>query len=174
MWASIDTEYAPGYSAAAFDSIALGDTYESVISKLGEPLASHETSPYEVWRYSASQLPESADSPSGCWRHTSITFDETGRVKGISGHTAPRVDTIRICNGESCLHLTREDVELLHGQSRDEIRGRFGAPVVLYEYKASRELVYSRSPSDSHYHIRGLGLDADGKVVHIRSSVYWD
>jgi hypothetical protein len=34
----VDTEYAPGYSEAAFDSIQIGDSEEKVLAVLGEPI----------------------------------------------------------------------------------------------------------------------------------------
>lgn len=38
---SFDTEYAPGYSEAAFRSVRIGDSREEVIALLGEPLFVH-------------------------------------------------------------------------------------------------------------------------------------
>ena len=34
----LDTEYAPGYSEAAFESVRIGETREAVVARLGEPL----------------------------------------------------------------------------------------------------------------------------------------
>jgi hypothetical protein len=41
-------------------------------------------------------------------------------------------------------------------------------------YKASKLLRYSRSPSSSNYHLRMVGVDKDGKVAHIWRKIYWD
>lgn len=174
VWSSFDTEYAPGYSPKAFNGISVGDTYESVLSKLGEPLSSHLTEPFRSWIYSASEQPSFAESGIGQGTHTTFRFDGAGRVKYVSGQTSPSPHRIRFGDGENHLRLTNEDIGLLQGEAEDEIRARFGPPVATYEYQASTVLIYSRSPSSANYLRRNLGIDEDGKVVHIWKSIYWD
>lgn len=174
MWSSFDTEYAPGYSAEAFSGIRVGDSYETVLSRLGEPLSSRQTEPFRSWIYSASEEPSFAKSGIGEGTHTTFRFDGEGRVKLASGQTSPSPHTIRFGDGENHLRLKNEDIELLKGASEGEIRNRFGPPVATYEYQASTVLIYSRSPSSSNYHLRNLGTDENGKVVHIWKSIYWD
>jgi hypothetical protein len=174
MWSSFDTEYAPGYSAKAFNGIRVGDSYETVLSKLGEPLSSRQTEPFRSWIYSASEQPSFAKSGIGEGTHTTFRFDGEGRVKLASGQTSPSPHTIRFGDGENHLRLTNEDIGLLQGESEDEIRARFGPPVATHEYQASTVLIYSRSPSSANYHRRNLGIDENGRVVHIWKSIYWD
>ena len=174
MWSSFDTEYAPGYSAKAFNVIRVGDTFESVLSKLGEPWSSRQTEPFRSWIYSASEQPSFAEDGIGQGTHTTFGFDGEGRVKYASGQTSPSPHTIRFGDGENHLRLKSEEIELVKGASEEEIRNRFGPPVATYEYQASTVLIYSRSPSSSNYHLRNLGMDENGKVVHIWKSIYWD
>jgi hypothetical protein len=174
MWSSFDTEYAPGYSAKAFNGIRVGDSYETVLSKLGEPLSSRQTEPFRSWIYSASEQPSFAKSGIGDGTHTTFGFDREGRVRFASGQTSPSPHTIRFGDGENHLRLKNEDIELLKGASEGEMRNRFGPPVATYEYQTSTVLIYSRSPSSSNFHLRNLGMDENGKVVHIWKSIYWD
>jgi len=78
-----DTEYAPGYSAAAFRSVRIGDSKEEVITLLGEPLFVHSvgvegTETWGEWlRYSW--------SPSGeNYLVRQFMLDSEGRVVKIA------------------------------------------------------------------------------------------
>ena len=174
LWASFDTEYAPGYAARAFDAVRLGDTREAVVSRLGEPLSSHDTEPYRKWIFSDDHQPTFAESGTGDGTYTTFTFDGSGRVSHVSGQTALSAYTIRMGDGENFLKLKNEAIQRILGETEDGIRARFGQAVAVYDYRASKVLDYSRSPSSSNYHLRKLGLDRDGKVVHIWKSIYWD
>ena len=174
VWASFDTEYAPGYTEKAFRAVRLGDTQEAVLSRLGEPLSSRDTQPFQQWIFSADQQPAFPEIGIGNGTYTTFTFDASGRVKNISGQTQLTANTIRIGDGENFLKLKGESIKHFHGATMGDIRTRFGEPVAVYDYRASRVLDYSRSPSSSHYHLKRLGTDQDGKVVHIWNSIYWD
>jgi hypothetical protein len=86
----------------------------------------------------------------------------------------PTANTIRIGDGENFLKLKNAEIKGLLGKTEDAIRTRFGYPVAVYDYRASKVLEYSRSPSSSHYNLRKLGTDQDGNIVHIWRSIYWD
>jgi hypothetical protein len=174
LLANFDTEYAPGYAARAFDAVKLGDTREAVVSRLGEPLSSYDTEPYQQWIFSDDQQPSFSESGIGNGTYTTFTFDSSGRVKNVAGQTTPTGNTIRIGDGENFLKLKDDEKKGLLGKAEDAIRTRFGQPVAVYDYRASKVLHYSRSPSISNYHLRELGLDQNGMVVHIRKSIYWD
>ena len=174
VWASFDTEYSPGYTARVFDAVKVGDSREAVVSRLGEPLSSYDTEPFHQWIFSGDQQPSFAESGTGSGTYTTFTFDSTGRVKNVSGQTTPTANTIRIGDGENFLKLKNDEIKGLLGKTEDAIRTRFGHPVAVYDYRASKVLDYSRSPSSSNYHLRKLGLDQNGNIVHIWKSIYWD
>lgn len=174
VWANFDTEYAAGYTEKAFRAVRLGDTREAVFSRLGDPISSHETEPFRQWIFSDNKQPSFAESGVGNGTYTIFTFGVSGTVKNVSGQTQPSAHTIRIGDGENFLKLKGEEIKNLHGATLDEIGTRFGQPVAVYDYRASKVLEYSRSPSSSHYHLRKVGVDEDGKVVHIWRSIYWD
>jgi hypothetical protein len=59
------------------------------------------------------------------------------------------------------------------GDSKEEVLSLLGQP--LRVYGMDREVQsYSRSPSGSNYLMRDIVLDSEGRVVEIRSQVYWD
>ena len=174
VWASFDTEYATGYTKEAFKAIKLGDTRKTVALRIGDPLSSYDSEPFQQWIFSADQQRSFAEHGRGDGTYTIFTLDRTGRVKSISGQTMPSANTIRIGNGENFLKLKKEDILGRIGSTTDDIKKEFGTPVAVYDYKASKVLQYSRSPSGSNYHLRKLGLDEEDKVIHIWSSVYWD
>jgi len=59
------------------------------------------------------------------------------------------------------------------GDSKEEILNLLGQP--LRVYGLDREVQsYSMSPSGSNYLMRDIVLDSEGRVVEIRSQVYWD
>ena len=174
VWASFDTEYAADYSEKAFDAVQWGDTREMVVSRLGEPLSSHDAEPFRQWIYSDHQQPEFAESGIGNGSYTTFTFDASGRVTNVFGQKQQTANSFRMGDGENFLKLNDESFKHFHGATMDEIRTRFGEPVAVYDYRASKLLVYSRSPSSSHYLLRQIGTDENGKVVHIWNSIYWD
>lgn len=81
-----DTEYAPGYSEAAFRSVQIGDSKEEVLALLGEPLlagtfGTEGTPTWGEWlRYSR--------SPSGKnYLLRTIVLDSEGRVLRVVSET---------------------------------------------------------------------------------------
>lgn len=172
--ASFDTEYAAGYTAEGFRAVRLGDTQESALSRVGKPLSSQDTEPFQQWVFSDDQQSSFAETGIANGSYTTFTFDVSGRVKNVSGQVQPTANSIRIGDGENFLKLKGEEIKSLHGATADEVRTRFGQPVAVYDYRVSTVLNYSRSPSSSHYHLRKLGTDQDGRVVHIWRSIYWD
>jgi hypothetical protein len=174
LFASFDTEYAPGYSEKAFKSIKLAATEESVLSALGAPLSSEASEPYVEWIYSADRQPYFSDHGVASGTYTTVTFDRNARVKHISGGRKTSANTFLFGEGHNSLNLTGDDIERLKGTSQARIKEKFGSPQAIHEYKASKELSYSRSPSSSNYHLRKLGMDENGKVVHIWRCIYWD
>jgi hypothetical protein len=72
-----DTRYSDGYSQKRFDTVQVGDSMESVRSKLGEPLWSNEPSKVDntiVHWYSKS------GPRSNYWTAVNIWFDRNGKV----------------------------------------------------------------------------------------------
>jgi hypothetical protein len=70
-----DTVYAPGFDERSFRSVAIGDSREAVLERLGEPLERWNAAPngVETWSYTASPGTHSY------WLR-SIRFDDRGRV----------------------------------------------------------------------------------------------
>lgn len=169
-----DTQYAPGYSHKAFNSLQLGDMEERVYSLLGSPFSTHDTEPYVEWIYSAKEQRRFARDGVGRGTYTTFRFDESGRVKLVSGVRQTSASTVVFGDGQNHLGLTEAQIKPLKGSTQDEIRRQFGPPRAVYEYKAVKLLSYSRSPSSANYHLRSVGLNRAGKVVHIWREVYWD
>jgi len=174
VFSSFATEYAPGYSASAFKTMALGDTRESVLSKLGEPLSSNNCQPFTQWIYSADDQPRFSDNGIGEGTHTTVTFGRDECVRSISGQRSTAPNSITVGDGANYLGLKNEDIKKWIGSTPADIRKAFGTPAAVYHYNAATVLSYSRSPSSSHYYLRSLGIDDEGKVVHIWRSIYWD
>jgi outer membrane protein assembly factor BamE (lipoprotein component of BamABCDE complex) len=171
---SFDTQYSVGYSEAAFKSVRLGDTEQHVLAVLGSPLSSNDTKPFVTWIYSKDKQDDFTNNGIGSGTYTTVTFDDSGRVTGIFGQRQEAANRFVIGDGANYLKLTRADIERLKGSNEDAVKREFGSPVALYRYKACKVLNYSRSPSSSNYHLRKLGIDGEGKVVHIWREIYWD
>ena len=171
---SFDTQYAPGYSEKAFKSIKLGDTEQQVLSLISAPFSTDVNEPYIAWIYSADRQTHFSTDGEGSGTYTTVRFNAVGQMASISGQRQMSVNTFTFGDGLGYLSLTKEQIERLKGSTQDEIRQKLGSPKAVYEFKASKVLHYSRSPSSSHYHFRALGLDNDGKVVKIWREIYWD
>lgn len=170
---SFDTQYSAGYSETAFKSIRLGDAAQHVLAVLGNPLSSTDTKPFVTWIYSKDAQNRFSENGAGSGTYTTVTFDGSGRVTGVFGQRQESNHFI-VGAGQGHLALTNIDVDRLKGTSADAIRREFGSPAAVYEYKACKLLWYSRSPSSSNYHLRMIGLNSEGKVVHIWREIYWD
>jgi hypothetical protein len=59
------------------------------------------------------------------------------------------------------------------GDSKEGILSLLGQPLRVYGIDGEVQS-YSRSPSGSNYLMRDIVLDSEGRVVEIRSQVYWD
>jgi len=176
LFRSFDTQYAPGYSAAAFNSIKIGDKEQNVIVVLGIPFTTNYTEPYIDWVYSAKKQSHFSESGEAYGTHTLVRF-KNGQADSISGHheTSCGIGQVTISlDNSGFLNLTEDQIHKLEGKTSDEIKKQFGEPTGVYEFKAARILRYSRSPSSSNYLERLIGLDAEGKVVHIWKEIYWD
>lgn len=174
LWSNFDTEYAPGYSERAFDRIEIGDSHESVLAALGEPLSSRPSKPYVRWIYSADDQRSFARDGSRRGTYTEFWFRPEGRLEFVTGQTSTSPGIVLFGNGANHLGLRDEEIRALDGASTGQIRDRFGAPRAIYEYRATTVLSYSRSPSSGNFHLRQVGLDSRGRVVHILRSVYFD
>jgi hypothetical protein len=170
---SFDTQYAPGYTENAFKSVKLGDSEETVKSLLGEPLSSYDSKPYVLWVYSAESQPDFPKAGIASGTHTTVTL-ERGAVTAISGRRQTSAHSFTYGQGHGFLAMTRQEIDGLKGCSPEQFKQKYGPPRAVYEYKAFRVLRYSRSPSSSNYRLRTIGLDAEGKVVHVWRSIYWD
>jgi outer membrane protein assembly factor BamE (lipoprotein component of BamABCDE complex) len=171
---SFDTQYAPGYSERAFKSVQWGDTEDRVRSLLGPPLSTDVSEPYVEWIYSAKEQKHFAASGEGSGTFTTVHFNAAGQVTSVFGQMKTSANTYNFGEGQGYLSLTKDKVAQLKGKTQDEARQALGPPKAVYDYKASRLLRYSRSPSSSHYHLRVIGLDQDGRVVHVWREIYWD
>jgi len=171
---SFDTQYAPGYSEKAFRSIKIGDSEQQVQSLLGAPLSTYDSEPYVEWIYSADGQKRFSTNGEGSGTFTTVRFNAAGSVSSISGRRQTSANSFTLGEGQNSLNLTGEQIKGLKGSTQDEIRRKFGPPKAVYEYKASKVLSYSRSPSSANYHLRSVGLDSVGKVVHIWREIYWD
>jgi len=170
---SFDTQYAPGYTERAFKSVKIGDTKERVISLLGAAFSTNDSEPYMEWIYSGDKQPRFSKDGEGSGTFTTVKFKQ-GSVDNIWGQRKDSATSFTMGQGVGFLQMADEEFDKLKGASQDKVRQKFGAPMAIYEYKASKLLWYSRSPSSSNYHQRMLGLDEQGKVVHIWRSIYWD
>jgi hypothetical protein len=59
------------------------------------------------------------------------------------------------------------------GDSREEVLCLLGQPLRVYGLNGD-VLSYSISPSGSNYLVRAIVLDSEGRVMEIRSQIYWD
>lgn len=171
---NFDTQYASGYSEKAFKSIQLGDSETRVKSLLGAPLSTYDSEPYVEWIYSADEQKRFAVTGYASGTFTTIRFNPDGRVANILGQRQTSPNTMTIGEGQNSLNLSSEQIKALRGSTQDDIRKKSGAPKATYDYKVRKVLCYSRSPSSGHYHLRSVGLDQNGKVVHLWREIYWD
>jgi hypothetical protein len=170
---SFDTEYAPGYSESAFRTVNIGTTEEEVLRLLGEPLQVRETAPYIWWLYSDQAQPNFETDGYASGNYTRIWFNQAGLVERIFGQLTAG-NSIFVGGGNNYLQLSDATIESLKGKTRPEIQELYGLPTSIYESKATKVLVYSRSPSSSNYMLRTIGIDAQEQVTHIQRKIYWD
>ena len=182
-----DTEYAPGYSEIHFSGILIGDDENQVLKKLGEPLNVSETTPYTSWLYTTGPVEtfrENGDWPDSRYSFTAIRFDENGKFADAFGQVTDEVKsgllsssgTVSFGDGENCLSLSNAKIAELKktGATPSQIRTQFGEPDAVFESRAIKWLRYSHSPGSTHYQLRMIAIDRDGKVCQKRNEFYWD
>lgn len=170
------TEYAPGYSETAFRKIAVGDDKIEVLDRLGEPLQVWEKQPETFWVYG--RVPEAdIDDLRNNYvlesSYTVIIFSPEEGVQRAYGQIV-RDGQLFLGDGQNYLGLTAEEIGTLKGQTAVAIQQQFGEPQSIYTDSSTEVWRYSRSPQDSHYHLRRIWFDAEGKVVRIDREIYWD
>lgn len=189
--ASEDTEYASGYSEQKFQAIEIGDSIESVEERIGKPLNTVADKPYTAWLYAPDKHPGFAvngEYPSIDRACNVITFDKDGRFSRAHGQGGGKTKKVgddallvlgelsfeRIIPGP--LGLSNELVAKLKQTkaTTEDIRKRFGEPQAKHVSRVTKWLVYSRSPSSTHYRKRMIGIDQKGRVCEKKSEFYWD
>ena len=171
-----DTEYAPGYSATAFDSIVVGDSLRTVESRLGTPLERRRSEPSEDWIYAAPGHPGFAKDGGIKGTFSLFTFGPDGTVSSTLGQTELS-RTAGYSGGRwdgGYLGGSAESLAACKGMTREQLEDRFGAPLIRVSNPATEWLIYSRSPNSGHYRLREIGLDANRNVVETRADTYWD
>lgn len=171
-----DTEYAPKYSAAAFNSIVIGDPLLTVESRLGKPLSRRTSEPSEDWIYAAPGHRGFHEDGGIEGTFSWFTFGPDGTVASTLGQTelsrSAGYGSARWDGG--FLGGSAERLAACKGMTREQIEDRFGAPLIRVANTATEWLIYSRSPNSSHYRLREIGTDANGIVVEKKSFTYWD
>ncbi len=183
---SEDIGYASGFSEAAFLSVQLGDAEARVISALGAPLEEDVAVAYKNGLYTAEPNPGFASSGEvdGSVTNTVLSFDENGYFLGADGYISLGTNWAGLIvtssstygDGQNFLEVTNAEIAKLRDSSATEadLKARFGAPRETFTSHVTRWFNYSRSPGDTHYYIRMIGLDANGVVSRKRSESYWD
>lgn len=171
---SFDTQFAPGYSEKKFRAIRLGDSEQQVLATLGPPFSTEDTEPYQAWIYSDGNQRHFARDGEGRGTYTTFRFDSNECVVAVNGMVQTSPSSFEFGDGLNYLKLSGAQIESLKGTAAGEIKRRFGPPVAVYEYQATKMLCYSRSPSSANYHLRIIGVDQHGRVVRIWREIYWD
>lgn len=180
-----DTEYGPAYGESAFAAVATGSDESAVLAALGAPLAVRDREPGTRWLYANGDAPGFATTGevAGIISYTILEFDAGGTFVGASGQYAaggPGRSQIELDpsarSGRNHLGLDEAAVDRLRARRATlrDLEGQFGKPRAVWTSAAVRELLYSRSPTSTHHHIRSVGIDDAGKVCWKRRDVYWD
>ena len=174
-----DTEYAPGYSESAFREIRIGDSRAEVVSALGPPLKTATAEPWESWLYCDATHPGYYENGGVGGTFTEFTFDQDGKVTTVFGQQEARStgilsSTTTAILGKGYLPLAPGDDKALVGVDRARIEKLHGKPRFIQKNEATEFLLYTRSPSSTHYEVRKVGLDATGRVVAKKSYTWWD
>ncbi len=175
-----DTEYAAGYSEAAFDSIAMGESRAEVLRRLGPPLSTYVATPHTSWLYCGPNHPGFNENGGLSGTFSLFEFDMTGRV----GKTLKQAQTDRSNSllgasitttiGTVPLGGPAGSSDPWVGKTQAEVQASFGLPDHVRDNLATEVLIYSRSPSSTHYLWRRIGLDASGAVVEKQQFFWWD
>lgn len=175
-----DTEYAAGYSEAAFNSIEMGESKAEVLRLLGPPLSTYVATPHSNWLYCGSDHPGFREDGGISGTFSLFEFDAAGRVT----KTLKQTETDRSSGLlTTSITTTMDSVPLGDstgsedpwvGKTRAEVEARFGPPQHVQDRFATEVLIYSRSPSSTHYMFRRIGIDAGGLVVDKQQYFWWD
>lgn len=148
------TEYAPGFHEEKFQQIRIGDSEAHVIATLGLPFCEHAANPQSLRYYGpvgsfvdelgGIRVPQEAD-----WSGVIVGFDPQSRL------------------------ATSGPAEVI-GKSEADADLIIGVCIKSTNCRATRYLVYSRSPNSGNYHRRWVGLDAQGEVAELVSLYYVD
>jgi len=156
--------------------VKLGDSEESVLQQLGQPLARISATPYSEWVYSEQDQAEFSQQGESTLRGTFalFEFDVNGTLRHIGGQLASAPGEIVTGNRQNYLRLSSSDIRGLLGSTMDMIRARFGEPKAVYHYRAVVILQYTKSATGGSYRKREIGIDSQGRVAHIWSEFYED
>lgn len=170
-----DTEYAPGFSEAGFESIAVGDDRARVLAVLGAPLEARSVKRSSSWLYSPVPHPGFGADGSASGTFNLVAFDAAERVESVLGQVETTTGkswlgqqgTIEL--GPGPLGLSESRRRAMVGKTKAEVAALLGAPDHVRESRAVEVLCYSRSPTSKSYRVRRIGLDEHGVVIERHS-----
>lgn len=178
------TEYPAGFSSAAFRALQPGASEAEIHAALGLPFKVQEATPTIEWLYASAELePFKANGTQPrASTYSTLTFDSRGRLLRSWGMKAQGSGGLQntlsrsFGDGENFLGMTEADMQamLAAGATQADIEARYGTPAAEYNSETARWLIYSRSPSDSHYRVRKIALDRTGQLLRKVSDIYWD
>ncbi|MBX7106232.1 MAG: hypothetical protein K1X57_19300 [Gemmataceae bacterium] len=148
------TEYAPGYSESAFQSIREGMTKAEVEQRLGKPFEVRPSTPHVMRWYGppGSRIHDDGGISPPVGRDYSeiaiVQFDEAGLVAAGSGG--------------------------YHGLSAKQVEEKLGRPLRVAGDPSVEVWHFSRTSNSGNHYRRWIGFDADGRVGKIISYYYWD
>ena len=179
-----DTEYAPGYTEAGFESIELGDNKADVFSALGPPFSTSASTPTIKWLYCDKDHPGFQEDGGISGTFSLIVFSAAGEVLATMGQTETERSSGFFSSSSSVtwdggplgapMGNPMGSPSALKGSTESEIRAKFGSPRHVLSDPETEVLIYSRSPSSTHYLLRSIGLNAAGTVVEKHQYCYWD
>ena len=147
----LDTQYAPGYTKKSFAKISVGDSKESVLSALGEPL--HISRPVNAERW---------------------YFEDSGIVAVVSFST---YDNRKLWNRIYRLTDPKEVLGSIEESKKDLdpaiILERLGDPTKRESYTSVEAWHYTISPSSTHYMWKVVVIDSLHNDVVYKESRLW-
>ncbi|MFT6109829.1 MAG: hypothetical protein ACJA2W_002752 [Planctomycetota bacterium] len=179
-----DTEYAPGYNEPGFESISLGDTKADALRVLGSPLSTYASTPRISWLYCGEEHPGFSENQGIAGTFSLIEFTSAGEVLSSMGQTEQGrswglFSSSSTTTGDggplgASIGSPFVSPSRLKGLTQAQVQAKFGPPRHVRAYPAAETLVYSRSPSSTHYVLRRIGVDAADHVVEKAQYIYWD
>jgi hypothetical protein len=148
------TEYAPGYSEKAFQSIREGMTKGEVEQRLGKPFEVRPSTPHVMRWYGPTESKIHEDGgisvpDGGDFSEVAIVqFDEAGSVVVGGGR--------------------------YHGLTPKQVEDKLGKPLRAAGDPSVEVWHFTRSWNSGNHYRRWIGFDADGRVGKIFSYYYWD